>query len=268
VDLAADPLVTLFGPVVCPEAVRRRPPLAPFSLGAIVSNDSTSELSAVAEALLFVAELLDARLLCRPCVVRILPYSTYPCDVVDGRLAGGSHEVLASRLREALEGVRAPMVAPDGGSCLSVEVLTGRATTAAAYAALGLAADLAKRGARGATRRSGRWTALPDVEEAAGGVVVPHGVAAADGGDAGAAAAVPGGGGGDGGGGDGGGSGGGGDGGGGDGGGRAPDEGAHGPAEDALRAQARVWSDDGVPLPHSAVPLDGVAALDHLSVWD
>ena len=202
-DLAADPLVTLLGPVVCPEAVRRRPPLAPFSLGAIVSNDSTSELSAVAEALLFVAELLDARLLCRPCVVRVIPYSTYPCDVVDGRLSGGSHKVLASRLREVLEGIRAPMVAPDGGSCLSVEVLTGRATTAAAYAALGLAEHLAKRGARGETRRSGRWTAIPDVEAAAGGVVVPHGVAAADGGDAGAAAAVPGGGGGDGGGGDG-----------------------------------------------------------------
>ena len=62
VDLAADPLVTLFGPVVCPEAVRRRPPLAPFSLGAIVSNDSTSELSAGAEALLFVAEPLAPRL--------------------------------------------------------------------------------------------------------------------------------------------------------------------------------------------------------------
>ena len=59
VDLSATPLVTLFGPVVFPEAVRRRrPPLAAFSLDAIVSNDNTSELSAVTEALLFVAELL------------------------------------------------------------------------------------------------------------------------------------------------------------------------------------------------------------------
>ena len=58
VDLSATSLVTIFGPVVCPEAVRRRPPLAAFSLDAIVSNDNTSELSAVTEALLFVAELL------------------------------------------------------------------------------------------------------------------------------------------------------------------------------------------------------------------
>ena len=58
VDLSATSLVTIFGPVVCPEAVRRRPPLAAFSLDAIVRNDNTSELSAVTEALLFVAELL------------------------------------------------------------------------------------------------------------------------------------------------------------------------------------------------------------------